>query len=212
MQCVSQLYPEPYIQFLPLRNKKISVLSLHSFHNELIKNLLHYYKYECIIQAETSVSLVVQKMYTNLMYELQSSFLENTVFIPVPLHIRRLKWRGFNQSETIAHAFAKITSGSVQKLLFRRKKTKTQVGKDQKERKINLINAFSINHTVAKKMQLKDHLVLVDDVITTGSTLAAAAEVLSARFPYSLLSAITLAFTPVTPGQNPGSAPKNPDS
>lgn len=91
--------------------------------------------------------------------------------IPVPLHPRKQHQRGYNQSET----FAKGLSGSMSKPYFplaleRRSFTQTQTRKGRIERMNNVMEAFRLKN--AKALQGK-HVLLVDDVVTTGATLEA---------------------------------------
>lgn len=94
--------------------------------------------------------------------------------IPVPLHPKRLSMRGFNQSELLAEALSGRTGVPVQKdLLVRTIHTDPQAGLSGKERRNNLKGAFS-----CRKALTGETVLLVDDVITTGSTLSACAEAL----------------------------------
>lgn len=95
--------------------------------------------------------------------------------IPVPLGRRRLRERGYNQSECIALALGALTDLPVRAdLLHRARETPTQTALTPEARQANLAGAF----TAAATRGLR--LVLVDDVFTTGATLIAAAAALSA--------------------------------
>lgn len=98
--------------------------------------------------------------------------------IPVPLHKKRLNYRGFNQAELIAYASAAKFGdrASVLTLLFRIKNTSQQAKLNKKERHNNLTEAFDV---VGDLDQLSGTLCfLVDDVCTTGATLDSCAKVL----------------------------------
>jgi len=96
--------------------------------------------------------------------------------IPVPLHIRRLRSRGFNQSLILARALGKKHHLPVEfSLLKRRKMTHTQIGLNQKEREQNIKNAFEVSDP---KQVAGQHIILVDDVLTTGSTVNECAKTL----------------------------------
>ncbi|HEC26743.1 MAG TPA: ComF family protein [Gammaproteobacteria bacterium] len=96
------------------------------------------------------------------------------VLIPVPLHPSRLRSRGFNQSWEITRQLSRITGiNASHKICQRIKKTPLQTGLKASERKRNLKQAFAVTANV------KDlHICIVDDVMTTGSTLEAIASVL----------------------------------
>lgn len=127
--------------------------------------------------------------------ELASSalFADVDVIVPVPLHwVRRWK-RGYNQAEVIAKSVAREMGGiSVRSGLVRRVRyTKTQTKLHKSKRYSNVENAF-----VAKRCSpAPKHILLVDDVFTTGSTLCACERALRKVFPAETrISAATLAF------------------
>ncbi|MEC7802291.1 MAG: ComF family protein [Verrucomicrobiota bacterium] len=105
-------------------------------------------------------------------------FLEGAVLVPVPLHRRKLKKRGFNQSLWIAKALRKSVgeSVSVQDALVRNKNTPTQTELDRKDRKRNVKNAFALRSR--NDLTGKDRIILIDDVFTTGATLNSCTQVL----------------------------------
>jgi len=98
------------------------------------------------------------------------------MLIPVPLHSSRLRSRGFNQSWEITRQLSRITGiNTSHKTCQRIKKTPLQTGLKASERRQNLKQAFAITANV------KDlHVCIVDDVMTTGSTLEAIAVALKA--------------------------------
>lgn len=96
--------------------------------------------------------------------------------IPVPLHKRRLRWRGFNQALMLAREISEITGIWVDpNTLIRVRYTRPQTRLPFKERSENVKGAFE----VARETFVRDRSVLlVDDVATTGSTLTECARVL----------------------------------
>ncbi len=119
------------------------------------------------------------------------------VVIPVPLHWKRMRNRGYNQAEIIAQGFAKA-HGAVLclDLLVRSKYTESQTKLAGEEKLKNVQNAFSIN----KKSRIVTennilHIVLIDDVFTSGSTMAACYFTLRQHFPPTVrISVATLGF------------------
>jgi ComF family protein len=93
--------------------------------------------------------------------------------IPVPLHPTRLIKRRYNQAALLARALAKITSAEfAPDILFRTKRTQSQGGFNARARIANVRGAFSVKQAGRIKGA---HLVLIDDVYTTGATLEACA-------------------------------------
>jgi ComF family protein len=107
-----------------------------------------------------------------------AAFLRGTVLVPVPLHPRKLRERGYNQAEELAKALARELGGGtrVAGLLRREADTQTQTTLDRARRRANLKNAFALAPGVVITTDLRH--VLIDDVFTTGSTLNTCASVL----------------------------------
>ncbi|GAB4538538.1 MAG: hypothetical protein Fur0020_07450 [Thermodesulfovibrionia bacterium] len=98
------------------------------------------------------------------------------VIIPVPLHGKRLKERGFNQSAIIGrHISRGIGMPLLINSLIRTRDTLPQVGLNAKDRKRNIKGAFSVQD---KKGIYKKRVLLIDDVLTTGSTARECSKVL----------------------------------
>ncbi len=89
-----------------------------------------------------------------------------STFIPVPLHLKRQRERGFNQCiELTRHLAKQLNSQQKKNLIIRQKATQAQSGLSASNRQYNIQNAFLV------KKLLPSSLVLIDDVVTTGSTL-----------------------------------------
>jgi ComF family protein len=100
------------------------------------------------------------------------------VLIPVPLHPSRLRERGYNQALEIARALARHCPLPVApRLLIRQRPTRPQSELSGRERRRNLRGAF----VPLPGVRLPDHVALLDDVITTGTTLAELAKVLKGQ-------------------------------
>ena len=106
------------------------------------------------------------------------AFVRDAVLVPVPLHPRKERERGYNQSLLLAERLARAAGGgtAVRPLLRRTVDTQTQTAFDRRTRQANLKNAFALVRTGTLNPAL--HYILVDDVFTTGSTLNGCARVL----------------------------------
>jgi competence protein ComFC len=95
--------------------------------------------------------------------------------VPVPLHSARKREREFNQAEALAELLGQRTGVPVYRALKRTRYTTTQTRLDRQERMENLRGAFHVRHPARVQNR---HLLLVDDVFTTGSTVDECARVL----------------------------------
>lgn len=106
------------------------------------------------------------------------------LIIPVPLHKSKLKKRGFNHASHVAKHLGVLLDIPLEDgLLIKTQKTKPQTETENKnERQKNLKNAFSVISDIPSGSTTGKKVLLVDDVVTTGSTLAECAQTL--RYPY----------------------------
>ena len=106
------------------------------------------------------------------------AFVRDAVLVPVPLHARKERERGYNQARLLATAMAVAAGGStrVEPLLRRTTDTATHTAFDRRTRMANLKNAFALARGAA--LISEQHYILVDDVFTTGSTLNSCARTL----------------------------------
>lgn len=100
------------------------------------------------------------------------------MILPVPLHHKRRKKRGYNQAELIATELGKLTSLSVETdAVYRVKNTNPQKVLDNRNRAKNLSHAFA----VSRKWRVRPVVLLIDDIYTTGSTINSVAKILKKR-------------------------------
>lgn len=105
--------------------------------------------------------------------------------VPVPTSRRNLARRGYNQAEVIAAALARELDRPLMPCLERRSQKGTQTALNPMQRRANVSGAFALVETFADRSRGR-RLLLVDDVITTGATLVAAAEALRFGDPRSV--------------------------
>lgn len=145
---------------------RIEKAAAFSFYNRgsRIRNLIHNLKYKSIKEIGYELGRIYGTSLQN------SGFLEGIdLIIPVPLHPSKKHQRGFNQSEVISSGLSESTGLVMDtKILERKVKTVTQTRRSRYDRWVNVEGIFIV--TDENKIKGK-HILLVDDVITTGSTL-----------------------------------------
>jgi len=129
----------------------------------LTQKLLHSIKYK----GNQELAVEMGRLF-GLNCKQQNLFSSVDVIVPIPLHKSKLRFRGFNQSKLIAQGLAsalaiKLDENSV----IRKTKTTTQTKKSRTERWKNVDNTFQV---ISESLKNK-HVLIVDDVITTGATL-----------------------------------------
>ncbi len=150
------------------------------YSNPLIKELIKKFKYHYVKELAQPLSrlLIAQCKMSHIPH--------NAIIVPIPLHKRKLRERGFNQAELLAKKVAEHLSLPLEDALIRKKYTLQQARtQNYKQRRQALKNAFEINPEFAKKCVdanenlLKDrNIILIDDVFTSGATLSEAAKIL----------------------------------
>jgi len=133
------------------------VISAYRF-EEPLRTLLHQFKYR--------EGLYLSSFLTTLMLNAMPTDMHNTqCLIPVPMHPKRLKQRGFNQAAELAKRLAQTLQRPCHRSLCHKIiNTAPQAGLNAKQRRHNLRHAF-----IAKPIPYQ-HVTLVDDLLTTGST------------------------------------------
>jgi len=109
---------------------------------------------------------------------------QRTIVVPVPLHLTRLRERGYNQAELIARAFADLHEPGA---LVRARATAAQAQLDRLDRERNVAGAFATGSRAARVVG--KNVLIVDDVVTTGATVRACAGVLRAAGATSVMAA-----------------------
>lgn len=145
------------------------------YKNNLIKKLITQFKYEPFVKElrEAVANLIITHL--ELCDKKESDFSE-FYLIPVPLEIKRLKWRGFNQAEEIGKELTKFLKiPLVSDVLYKIKETPPQIKLAAEARIENIKGAFLVKN---KERITGRKILLVDDVYTTGSTMQECARVL----------------------------------
>jgi ComF family protein len=134
--------------------------------------LVHALKYSGVRKAAQELVAIADQCVG------EDFFPQGSVLVPIPLHPHRQRERGYNQSELLARQWANLRGVRMERDWVRRiRETGTQTRLSASERAANLTGAFE----PTDRFQPGLPIVLVDDVLTTGSTLSACASGLLAR-------------------------------
>jgi len=138
-----------------------------------LRELIHLFKYERVQPAGLLLGRLLAQAAQNMQMPQQ------TLVVPVPLWSDRLRDRGFNQAEAIAKAFLRLDRHSSIQLdtsvLVRTRETASQTGLTRRQRRVNVRGAFAVTSPGRVKGR---SVLIVDDVMTTGTTAAECARVL----------------------------------
>lgn len=138
----------------------------HFIKEGISQNLLHALKYK----SRPDVGVFLGRTFANYLKK-QNFFPDADIIVPVPLHSSRFRERGYNQSEKIVKGMNKALSLTVNTdNLYRTRANVTQTKKSKSERQDNVDGLFDVHDKSAFENK---HILLVDDVITTGATLEA---------------------------------------
>jgi len=174
---------------LPTNTQTLSVISLSDYSNNKSKALIHGLKYignthACTIIAQTLSEYLLQEVSHH-----QTLYPGDAIYIiPIPLSKKRKSQRGFNQIERVLRKVMRLQPELAPYIalhvLQKHRNTPSQTHLSRTERLQNVRNAFSC------KPIPNTHIILVDDVVTTGATLRSASD--------TLFSAGAKSITPIT--------------
>ena len=197
--CSKCLYDLPYTDFDQYSDNPIAKLFWGRIrcHNAMamlyfrkeskVQNLIHRLKYK----NQTSVGLVLGRLLGERLLQ-SDNYFDADLIIPIPLHPKKERIRGYNQSTFIAEGIAEILNIPVSHTnLIRQKNTESQTKKSRYQRFENMQCVFMVSDPES----LKDkHILLIDDVITTGATFEACGAILLGH-SIKKLGIVALAYT-----------------
>lgn len=141
-----------------------------------------------LILAKSWSNSVASKQLGQLMWEM--TYIKNVPFdliVPIPLHWMRYSWRGYNQSEQMAKELARLSGKGMRNLLKRVRYAPFQSSVAPEKRVENVKNVFELKLSKDQRFQYAGkHILLVDDLLTTGATIRAAAKELNKLKPASI--------------------------
>jgi ComF family protein len=144
-----------------------------------MREAIHALKYERLHSAARGLGRMLAEAISQLAAEAPAEML----VVPVPLHRSKAALRGFNQSRSLAVEAIKLLRRShpewrlelAAETLMRLRPTDSQAGLTPRQRRLNVRGAFSVSDPSKVKGQ---HVLLIDDILTTGATARAAAQAL----------------------------------
>ena len=180
VQCTELIKPALPVQVPLVQHSTITVYAV-SLYEDPIKSL---------ILAKARSHRIASVQLAELIWQftpLQALAID--YFVPVPLHWTRLAWRGYNQATVIAELLARKKGVHVKHALKRVRKTAFQSSKTQAQRKHNVARVFQCSYANSQLYANKT-IVLVDDLMTTGATLASAAQELLKLKPARIIAVV----------------------
>jgi len=136
-----------------------------------VQQLIHQFKYK----GKKEIGSYIGRLYGDYLTKTEA-FNNIDLIVPVPLHPKKIRKRGYNQSELFGLGLSQAMNVKLDKTtLFRTRASSTQTKKSRYKRWENVETIFSLRNGENLKGA---HILLVDDVVTTGSTLEACAQAL----------------------------------
>jgi competence protein ComFC len=142
----------------------------------IVRKLIYNFKYKPYLSdlKKSLVELFYESIIQQEMF--QKVYKSSPILVPIPLHTSKFKKRGYNHAKLLARGLVKHLDLKLMDVLLRVKETKSQFGLKLKERKENLKNVFTIAPNILVSQY--PNIFLIDDILTTGSTLLEAARIL----------------------------------
>lgn len=151
---------------------RFNLIAVSSYENTALKELIHYFKYNGFLAAKIPIEKLIIQWLTNNPNLVSSILDSRSLIVPIPLHKRRLRERGFNQAEIIAEILSRHLNLPLEDDLLRRiRETRPQIKmKNEEERQKNLRGSIVIEQEGEAVLSQYQNVILVDDVYTSGAT------------------------------------------
>ncbi len=153
------------------------ILSATSYGDEIVKKTIWLFKYRGVKSLAKPLSMLIVKKLGDKITHLISNSSQTAVIIPIPLVRKKLKKRGYNQTEILGKCLSdKLSIKMENNVLYKIKDTISQVEiKDRDKRLKNIKGVFAVKNPEIIKDKI---IILLDDITTTGATLNEASRVL----------------------------------
>ncbi|MEK7509152.1 MAG: hypothetical protein AAB605_00385 [Patescibacteria group bacterium] len=155
----------------------VQITTLMSYHDQAVEDCIRALKYDRSAHAAQLLADVLAEYLREEIASLRAFSTKHVLLVPVPLHRNRFHERGFNQVGLVLERLpTEFKNGELSTIAFsiieRVRETPPQTRLPRQERLINMKDAFALTDMNAA---LDSHIILIDDVTTTGATLAEAA-------------------------------------
>jgi len=184
--CLALLPVNQWVYPLPTSSRLSSLFAAVSYEERLAQLLIRQLKYPPFLRDLPAQCAYLIGAHIALARPQQD--FSDFLLCPVPLHKRRLKWRGYNHAEEIAKQLGRVLSlPVVTKALVKTKGTLPQVNLNKETRLKNMRGVFGIQN--GEEIRGKQ-IILVDDVFTTGATMDECARVLKKAGAHEVFGAV----------------------
>lgn len=160
-------------------NVLTGIITVGLYDNPLLAKAIHYLKYQGVRYVAEPLGQLLGELICT--FELATE----PILLPVPLHKSRKVERGYNQAELLAANSGLVCDFDA---VLRTKKTKAQASLDAVTRLTNLNGCFAMRSSAVEELRGKT-IIIVDDVITTGTTVAKIAEIVMLAEPSEIWAA-----------------------
>jgi ComF family protein len=179
LACSDQIEPIATTKIPITKKYQVSLFAISDYKDPLRK----------LILKKAYKDRLASEQLGNLLWEHSDiRYADFDIIVPVPLHWTKYSWRWFNQSEEIAKVIAQKTNKPVVHLLKRVQKTQAQAGLTRAKRFVNVEKAFALSDDAYNFKYKK--ILLIDDVMTTGTTLQSCFRQLIKLSPLVLLGSV----------------------
>lgn len=174
--CTARIRPIVSHALTITKTKSIKVIAVGAYDQPLVSLILAKSSGNRTVAAQLGELAWQQSVVRHLNFDL---------IVPIPLHWSRYAWRGYNQADEIARVISKKSDKPIAHLLRRIRRTPFQSYFKGEARRANVANVFQLK-AIAKEQYKNKHLLIVDDVMTSGATIKEAARELFKLKPASI--------------------------
>lgn len=179
-RCQSPSPRSAFCENCQITSKMQGIIVAASYENKLLQKAVHYFKYHNIKDLQHPLGKILLARLNLWGIDKLSDY----ILIPIPLHKKKQKLRGYNQAELLANALNLLSNIKIERDIIKRiKNTSAQAKLSPLKRRKNIKNAFNINPDIPNNYLADKKVLIIDDVCTTSSTLEECAKEISKLNP-----------------------------